>query len=75
VDRGLVKVENFRKSGNKLAYAYQLTPKGFSDKAKVTRRFLQLKQREYDVLKAEIAELRHEVSQSAQHDSAEPIES
>ena len=65
VEKGLVKVENFRKSGNKLAYAYQLTPRGISDKAKTTRRFLQIKQREFDSLKTEIAELKREVTQTA----------
>ena len=65
VEKGLIKVENFRKSGNKLAYAYQLTPRGISDKAKMTRRFLRIKQREFDSLKTEIAELKREVTQSS----------
>jgi EPS-associated MarR family transcriptional regulator len=29
VEKGLLKVENFRRSQNKLAYAYQLTPRGW----------------------------------------------
>ena len=62
VDKGLVKVENFRRSGNKLAYAYQLTPRGISDKARMTRNYLQLKLREYKVLQSEIERLRREVS-------------
>ena len=62
VDKGLVKVENFRRSGNKLAYAYQLTPRGIADKARVTRRFLQIKLKEYESLQSEIEELRQEVS-------------
>ena len=61
VDKGLVKVENFRKSDNKIGYAYKLTPRGVAERAKVTRRFLQLKQQEYDALKTEIAELRREI--------------
>ena len=65
VDKGLVKVENFRKSGNKLAYAYQLTPRGISDKAKMTRRFLYIKQREFHSLRSEIAELKREVTQTS----------
>ena len=69
VEKGLVKVENFRKSGNKLAYAYQLTPRGISDKAKMTRRLLRIKQREFDSLKTEIAELKREVTQSTSVDS------
>ena len=62
VDRGLVKVENFRRSGNKLAYAYQLTPRGIADKARVTKRFLKIKLREYESLQSEIEELRKEVA-------------
>ena len=61
VEKGLLKVENFRKSGNKLAYAYQLTPRGVANKAKMTRRFLRIKQKEFDALKTEIAELQREV--------------
>ena len=62
VDRGLVKVENFRKSGNKLAYAYQLTPRGIADKARVTKRFLAIKMKEYETLQHEIAELRQDIA-------------
>ncbi|MBW7861099.1 MAG: MarR family EPS-associated transcriptional regulator [Rhodocyclaceae bacterium] len=61
IEKGLVKVDNFRRSDNKLAYAYLLTPAGFADKALVTRRFLQRKLAEYDDLKAEIEALRKEV--------------
>ena len=65
VEKGLVKVENFRKSGNKLAYAYQLTPRGISDKARITRKYLRMKLREYKALESEINELRKEVTDSA----------
>ena len=63
VEKGLVKVENFRKSGNKLAYAYQLTPRGISDKARITRKYLQIKLREYKALESEIENLRKEVTE------------
>ena len=68
VEKGLVKVENFRRSGNKLAYAYQLTPRGLADKARVTRRFLQVKLREYESLQSEIEELRQEVAERERSD-------
>jgi EPS-associated MarR family transcriptional regulator len=61
IEKGLVKVDNFRRKDNKLAYAYLLTPAGIADKVAVTRRFLQRKLTEYDVLKAEIEALRREV--------------
>lgn len=61
IDVGLVKVDNFKRSNNKLGYAYLLTPKGFVEKAKVTKRFLSLKQREYKELERQISDLSKEV--------------
>ena len=57
IDVGLVKVDNFRRSDNKLGYTYLLTPRGFVEKAKVTKRFLSRKQREYKALERQIADL------------------
>ena len=54
IDKGAVKVENFRASDSKMRYAYVLTPDGMTEKARMTGRFLQRKLREYEVLKAEI---------------------
>lgn len=61
VDRGLVKIDNFRRSDNKLAYAYLLTPAGISRKAALTKAFLVRKEREFDALKRTIEALRNEV--------------
>ena len=61
IDVGLVKVDNFKRSDNKLGYAYLLTPRGFVEKAKVTKRFLSRKQREYKELERQIADLTKEV--------------
>ena len=61
VERGLVKADNFKKHGNKLAYAYYLTPQGMDEKAKITVRFLKYKIAEYDALREEIERLRSEV--------------
>jgi EPS-associated MarR family transcriptional regulator len=61
IDKGWVKARNFRKSNNKLAYAYLLTPRGVQQKAAITVRFLQFKVAEFESLKQEIAELRREV--------------
>jgi len=62
IDKGWVKVNNFRNSHNKLAYAYVLTPSGMQEKVRVTAAFLRRKQREYRRLEREIAELRQEVA-------------
>jgi EPS-associated MarR family transcriptional regulator len=61
LDKGLVKVRNFRDSSNKLAYAYYLTPKGAQAKVKATTQFLKVKVREYQEIQQEIEELKREV--------------
>jgi len=61
VGKGFVKVENFRKSDNKIAYFYCLTPVGIEEKSRMTYRFLQRKMREYEQLEGEIRQLREEV--------------
>jgi EPS-associated MarR family transcriptional regulator len=61
IDVGLVKVDNFKLSDNKLGYTYLLTPRGFVEKAKVTKRFLLRKQREYKELERQISDLTKEV--------------
>jgi EPS-associated MarR family transcriptional regulator len=58
---GWVKLDNFRRSDNKLGYAYVLTPAGIAEKAKITVRFLDRKQREHEKLLSEIEALRIEV--------------
>ena len=60
-DRGWVKAENFRQSNNKIGYLYKLTPAGLDEKAQVAVRFLKMKMREYEEVKAEIEELWAEV--------------
>ena len=64
VEKGLVKIGNFRKAQNKLAYAYLLTPSGIEEKARVTVSFLHRKMREYMELETEIELLRCEVAVS-----------
>ena len=63
VDKGLVKANNFRRSDNKLAYAYVLTPAGLEEKRRLTQAFLQRKLTEFEVLQQEIEVLRHEAEQ------------
>ena len=53
ISKGLLKMNNFRNSKNKLAYAYLVTPKGMAEKAVLTGRFLIRKKEEYELLKAE----------------------
>jgi len=53
-NKGLVKIKNFQKNPNKINYIYVLTPKGISEKTKLTINFMKQKMREYDELKKEI---------------------
>ena len=61
IDKGLVKVDNFKKSDNKTGYLYLLTPKGIEAKALISMRFLRKKLEEYEILNREIDELRTEL--------------
>jgi len=60
LEKGLVKIQNFSKSGNKRGYAYLLTPEGVVAKADLTRHFLARKMEEYDALRLEIERLKAE---------------
>ena len=62
LDRGLVKARNFKRSDNKLGYAYLLTPAGIREKLNLTRRFLAHKEAEFMQLQDTIATLRAEVA-------------
>jgi EPS-associated MarR family transcriptional regulator len=65
LDKGLVKARNFRRSDNKLAYAYLLTPAGLREKLSLTRRFLARKEAEFEQLRDSIAALRAEVDSAS----------
>jgi EPS-associated MarR family transcriptional regulator len=54
--KGLVKINNFKKSKKKIKYVYKLTPSGVSEKTKLTVQFMQRKMKEYDELKKELEE-------------------
>ena len=67
LEKGLVKMRNFRDSQNKLAYAYYLTPKGAREKVRATAEFLEVRMREYQEIEREIEELKREVGTEAKH--------
>ena len=64
LQKGLIKVQNFKSNKRKLAYAYLLTPAGLAQKVLLTQRFLNRKMKEYEVLKAEIELLKQEAADS-----------
>ena len=56
--KGLIKINNFKKNKNKVGYLYVLTPKGITEKARLTINFMKIKMKEYDELKKEIEEFK-----------------
>ena len=64
VQRGLIEVRNFQRSGNKLGYAYLLTPSGFKEKVLITKKFLASREKQYENLKHEIQQLKEEVKRN-----------
>lgn len=64
MERGWVKMENFKASNQKTAYLYYLTPEGMEEKARTTYHFLKRKTKEYERLEEEIRQLRQEARES-----------
>ena len=60
IEKGFIKVDNFRNNKNKIQYSYLLTPKGIEEKARLTLDFIRIKTQEYDTLKQEIESLKQE---------------
>ena len=52
--KGLIKMQNFKKNPKKINYIYVLTPKGITEKTKLTINFMKRKMNEYDELKKEL---------------------
>jgi len=63
VDKGHIKIEAFRCTGDKLnKIAYLLTPEGLSNRMALTRDYLERTTREYEALKAEIDSLQAQLA-------------
>jgi EPS-associated MarR family transcriptional regulator len=52
--KGVIKYKNFKKNQNKINYIYYLTPKGFTQKTKLTIQYLKRMSKEHEELKKEI---------------------
>lgn len=61
IEKGLVKLENFRHAENKRKYTYLLTPAGIEEKTRITLAFLKRKEAEYEAIKLEIEVLKSEL--------------
>lgn len=62
MEKGWVKMDNFRRNPNKMGYAYLLTPTGIEEKASVAAQFLKRKMDEFDALRGEIERLQTELA-------------
>ena len=71
IEKGFVKLENFKSSPRKGQYAYLLTPKGIREKSLLTHRFIGRKRQEFDALRAEIESLEEEVGSAKDLSSSE----
>jgi EPS-associated MarR family transcriptional regulator len=76
LEKGLVKVENFRRNDRKIGYLYLLTPSGMAEKARLTRAFIARKEADYARLHQQLsalkAELDHEPENKSCTDDAAP---
>ena len=57
IEKGHVKLANFRASRNKLGYVYVLTPLGLAHRAELAMRFVERKRCEYEALRRELDDL------------------
>ena len=64
IDKGWVKFSNFRRSDNKLAYLYALTPEGIANKSLLAQNFFIRKSKQYNKLKEEIKMLEKEIQEN-----------
>ena len=60
VEKGFVKLGNFKKNPRKGQYAYLLTPKGIREKSLLTHSFIERKREEFKILRVEIRALKEE---------------
>ena len=60
IEKGFVKLGNFKKNPRKGQYAYLLTPKGIREKSLLTHSFIERKHEEFELLRAEIKALEEE---------------
>ena len=61
-EKGIIKLQRFKSSYNKMGYLYLITPKGMSEKARLTKEFFNRKLEEYDAVKNEIERLKLELN-------------
>ena len=61
VEKGQIRVEQFKNNSNKTAYLYHITPSGLKAFTNLSLSFLKVKLKEYDQVKAQIESLYQQV--------------
>lgn len=69
IEKGMIKIKNFKNSKNKSTYAYLLTPQGVEEKARLTMHFFEVKKMEYEELKGEVEKLAEEKAENSKQSS------
>src|SRR4051812_33673593 len=69
IEKGFLKIDNFRRNPNKRQYSYLLTSAGLEEKTRITVAFLRLKLAEYEALEKEIEQLRGDLTARRNRDS------
>lgn len=64
IEKGLIKIERFAQSGNKLNYRYVLTTKGISERISLTECFIKRKRQEYLQLSDELAVIKSTIREN-----------
>ncbi|TGL59741.1 MarR family EPS-associated transcriptional regulator [Leptospira ognonensis] len=67
IEKGMIKIKNFKNNKNKSTYAYLLTPQGVEEKARLTMHFFEVKKLEYEELKGEVEKLAKEKAENSKH--------
>lgn len=67
IDKGFLKLSNFKENSQKIKYSYILTPKGIREKSIITSNFLVRKKQEFEALKEEIKSLEKRVGDSSKN--------
>ena len=62
IEKGLIKLSNFKRSDNKIAYLYLLTPKGVKERSILAKAFLKRKIDTFEKLQSEIQNLQREIN-------------
>lgn len=68
IDKGLVKLSNFKENSDKIKYSYLLTPKGIREKSLITGKFLVRKKQEFEALREEINYLEKNIGNAFDED-------